>query len=58
MTPEQALENLAKIAAAFNTNLETHQALQQSVRVLSQFIAASKPKVDSKEVAVEQQPTG
>lgn len=35
MTPEQALENLDKIAAAHRGDRATHRALEQSVQTLA-----------------------
>lgn len=42
MTPKQALDNLANVAANTNTTLANHQILQQSIAVLGQLISVGE----------------
>lgn len=46
MTPKEALENLARAAALYRGTLAEHQALQESLRVLSELIP--QPQEESK----------
>lgn len=45
MNPEQALQNLDAIVATIQLTRQQHIVLQESVRVLSEFIAAQTPRV-------------
>lgn len=43
MTPEQALQNLSNVAAAFQGTLQQHQALQESLKVIGEALAKPVP---------------
>jgi hypothetical protein len=47
MTPEQALENLDRVAAAIQVNRETTLSLMQSVKVLAAVVAEWRKLIET-----------
>ncbi|MCG3198556.1 MAG: hypothetical protein GHCLOJNM_03059 [bacterium] len=45
MNPEQALQNLDAIVATIQLTRQQHIVLQESVRVLTEFIASHSPRM-------------
>jgi len=43
ITPEQALQNLAQVAAAFRGTAQEHEILRQSVDTLAKILNPEKP---------------
>jgi hypothetical protein len=44
MTPQQALHNIATMIVKVETTLANHQALQESLRVLSEAVKKLEPE--------------